>query len=131
MKKLGILLWLYLSLNTVKGQENGLNNCVVLEKMLSTNSFNLFFKDSLKEKHLYIIDTSRYFQDCNFVIKGRTINIIDQWEHWMPNLGNNLTYKNNLILYDIKKIKKNLYLGFWHPYSNGTIEFCIERKKKK
>lgn len=131
MKKLGILLWLYLSFYSVKGQGNRLNNCFVLEKTLSTNSFNLFFNDSLKERHLHIIDTSRYFQDCHFVINERNINIMHQWEHWMPDLGNNFAYKDYLILYSIKKIKKDLYLSFWHPYGNGTIEFCVKRKKKK
>ena len=132
MKKILFVFLIYYGVyDSINGQKRISYKCDILESLLSIPDFQFYYSDSIKNKTLIIVDTSKYFLNCNLIVKDRKVVVINKWENWRPNLGNNFNYKYHLILNNIKKTKKYLNISIWEPYSNLTGKYRIDIKKNK
>ncbi len=104
--------------------------CAVLKEILYDNKFRLFFQDSIKNKPLIIADTSSLFKNCNCEVKNRKIVVTKEWNHWTPDLGNNVKFKDFIVVYAVTRKSETINCMLWNPYSNGVLGYNIKRVKR-
>ena len=119
---------------TIKAQSKKSNNCEWLEKAIGLDIFDKQFyikKEDYKNEKLIIVDTCKLFTNCEKLkVLNRDIEILKEWTiKNSSRLGNNIAYKQYIIVEIVKQNTKSLIVNFWKPYNGAHI--IIEVKKNR
>ena len=129
-----VFIVLHLSSFTTKAQSSKKDNCHWLKKALELDIFDkqFFIKDEeYKNDKLIIVDTCKLFSSCEALkVFNRDTEILREWAiKNSSRLGNNVAYKQYILVDIVYKTKKILTVNFWRPYNGANV--IIEVKKSR
>lgn len=134
MKKNILFVIIFFVHYTINAQNLKMNDCIILLKSMKLDIFDKqFFITKYKNEPIFMVDTSKYFQNCNLLkISARDIIILNKWSEWNEKyMTNNIKYRSHIFLRVLSFNNNILTLVFFRPYNGANLVLELRKKGKR